>query len=213
METKVLKVCEEALKEAVRVLESGFPVVYPTETFYGLGADPYNEEAIRKIFEAKGREEDKPLSLIVKNLDMARDLVSEFPPWDMDLACEFWPGPLTLVLRGGGGFSSLVTGRASKVGMRISSNPWAALLVEFFGSPLTATSANPSGTPASVTPQEVLAGLGGRVPLVLDAGRLPWTKGSTVLDATVFPPVVIREGEIPEAHLSKIWQRYSHLQV
>ena len=105
METKVIKVSEEALKEAVRVLESGLPVVYPTETFYGLGADPYNEEAIKMIFEAKGRKEDKPLSLIVRDLDMAGKLVSEFPPWAMDLVGAFWPGPLTLVLRAARGLS------------------------------------------------------------------------------------------------------------
>jgi len=197
-----------ALDEAVNFLKSGSPVVYPTETFYGLGVDPYNEDAVRSVFEVKGREEGKPISLIVKDMEMARELVSDFPPWAMALAEEFWPGPLTMLLKGGRDLLSLLTGREGKVGLRISSNPWAMRLVESFGSPITATSANRSGAASPVAAEDVLAGLGGTVPLILDGGRLRGTKGSTVLDANVFPPVVIREGEIPALLLEKIWKRY-----
>jgi len=198
---------EGALDEAVNILKSGSPVVYPTETFYGLGVDPYNEDAVRRIFEVKGREEGKPLSLIVKDMEMARELVGDFPAWAMGLAEEFWPGPLTMLLKGGRDLSSLLTGREGKVGLRVSSNPWAMRLVEAFGSPITATSANRSGAPSPVAAEDVLAGLGGMVPLILDSGRLSGTKGSTVLDASVFPPIVIREGEIPVHLLEKIWKR------
>lgn len=212
METKILKVSREALDEAVRLLRSGGLVVYPTETFYGLGANPYDDGAVKNVIKAKGRGGGKPLSLIVKDMEMAEGLVAEFPPWAGELAREFWPGPLTLVLRAGRSMSEHIIGKEGKVGVRVSSNVWASRLTGLCGFPLTATSANLSGAVSSTTPEEALSQLGGKVGLILDNGRLSGTKGSTVLDASVFPPAVIREGEIPTSHLEKTWQRYSPLQ-
>lgn len=204
---------EEAVQRAVDVLGRGLPVVYPTETFYGLGADARNDGAVRTVFEIKGRGERKPLSVLVPDREAAYGLAEEIPPWARPLAETFWPGPLTLVLKGGRGLSPLIVGEDGKVGLRVSSHPWAARLARAYGSPLTATSANPSGAPPPVTAGDAAAGLAGKVPLILDGGRLPGTAGSTVLDASVYPPVLIREGEIPAHTLETIWRRYSPLKA
>ena len=189
----------EKLAEAVRVLCEGGVVAFPTETFYGLGADARNEAAVEKIFRIKGRNFRNPLSVIVANDREVIPLVEEIPAAAKILMQTFWPGPLTLIFRAAPSVSSRLTGGTGKIGIRVSSHPLAKLLAGGLGGPLTATSANLSGGPECSSADAVIRTLGDLPDAVIDGGATPEGAGSTILDVTVFPPRILREGAIPRS--------------
>ena len=188
---------EEKLAEAVRVMREGGVVAFPTETFYGLGADARNEAAVEKIFRIKGRNFRNPLSVIVVNDREVIPLVEEIPATATILMQTFWPGPLTLIFRAAPSVSSRLTGGTGKIGIRVSSHPVARLLAAALSGPLTATSANPSGGPECSSADAVIRALGDLPDAVIDGGETPGGAGSTILDVTLFPPRILREGAIP----------------
>jgi L-threonylcarbamoyladenylate synthase len=149
----------EKLAEAVRVLRRGGVVAFPTETFYGLGADAQSEAAVDKIYRIKGRDFRNPLSVIVANDREVIPLVEEIPKAARILMQTFWPGPLTLVFRASPSVLPRLTGGTEKIGIRVSSHPLALLLAAGLAGPLTATSANPSGEPECTTAGEVIQAL------------------------------------------------------
>ncbi len=187
----------EKLAEAVRVLRKGGVVAFPTETFYGLGADARNETAVEKIFQIKGRNFRNPLPVIVANDGELIPLVEEIPAAATILMQTFWPGPLTLIFRAAPSVSSRLTGGTGKIGIRISSHPVARFLAAGLAGPLTATSANPSGGLECSSADAVIRNLGDLPDAVIDGGPTPGGAGSTILDVTVFPPRILREGAIP----------------
>ncbi len=193
----LLKADWRGIREAVDTIRNGYIVAYPTETFYGLGVDPFNESAIERLINLKKRENGKPIPLLISDREMLERLVEDIPPLAERLMERFWPGPLTLVFRAREDVSKLLTGRTGKIGLRISSNPVAKRLVEFLNSPVTTTSANPSGARPALTPDEVRDYFDEKVALILDYGRLTGEKGSTVIDVTGDGIEIIREGEIP----------------
>jgi L-threonylcarbamoyladenylate synthase len=186
----------EKLAEAVRVLCEGGVVAFPTETFYGLGADARNETAVEKIFRIKGRNFRNPLSVIVANDRDVIPLVEEIPAAAKILMQTFWPGPLTLVFRASSSVLPRLTANTGKIGIRVSSHPLARLLAGGLGGPLTATSANLSGGPECFSADAVIRALGELPGSVIDGGETPGGAGSTILDVTVFPPRILREGAI-----------------
>jgi L-threonylcarbamoyladenylate synthase len=190
---------EEKLAEAVRVLREGGVVAFPTETFYGLGADARNEAAVEKIFRIKGRNFRNPLPVIVANDRKVIPLVEEIPAAATILMQTFWPGPLTLIFRAAPSVSSRLTGGTGKIGIRVSSHPIARFLAAGLAGPLTATSANPSGGPECSSADAVIRTLGDLPDAVIDGGATPVGAGSTILDITVFPPRILREGAIPRS--------------
>ncbi len=183
------------------IISGGGVVAFPTETFYGLAADASNETALKKIFWIKGREEKKPLLLLVADLTWIERVAAGTPKIAGTLMERFWPGPLTLVLPAAEGLSPLITGGTGKVGLRISSHPVARSLVRAVGRPITATSANRSGEPSIRLAGEVASSLGARLDAVLDGGETAGGLGSTVLDLTSSPPEILRAGAIPAADL------------
>jgi len=187
--------------EAVRVFKSGGVIAYPTETFYGLCVDPFNRRAVEGLFRLKGRPEKNPVSVIIKDVPMLVAVASEVPPIARDLIKRFWPGPLTIVFKAHPALPPELTGNTGRIGVRVSSNPLAARLSSELNSPITATSANPTGEKPPVAPEEVLDYFNGRVDILIDGGTLPGKTGSTVLDVTSGRVVVIREGEIPSTDL------------
>jgi L-threonylcarbamoyladenylate synthase len=187
----------EKLAEAVRVLCEGGVVAFPTETFYGLGADARNETAVEKIFRIKGRNFRNPISVIVASDREVIPLVEEIPAAAQILMKTFWPGPLTLVFRASSSVLPRLTADTGKIGIRVSSHPLARLLAGGLGGPLTATSANLSGGPECSSADAVIRALGELPGSVIDGGETPGGKGSTILDVTVFPPRILREGAIP----------------
>jgi L-threonylcarbamoyladenylate synthase len=187
---------EAAVSKAVGVLRSGGVVAFPTETFYGLGADISKEPAIRKVFEVKSRSHHQPILILIPSLDVLPGLVSEIPPHAKTLISALWPGGLTLVFRAAHGLSPLLTAGTGKIGIRLSSHPLATAIAEALGGPITGTSANVTGAPPCKDAQEVKKNLGNVVDLILNGGPAHGAMGSTLLDVTLIPPRILREGVV-----------------
>ncbi len=192
----ILPADARGLEEAGRLIREGKVVAFPTETFYGLGADALNVGAVKEIFTLKGRREKDPLLLLIGDRSWLASLVKRIPPRGKGLMDKFWPGPLTLIFAASPSIPSFVTGGTGKVGMRISSHPVAQALVQKVGRPITGTSANRSGEPGAVTAAEVRAALGDSLGAILDGGRTRGGLGSTVLDISGESAIFIREGAI-----------------
>jgi L-threonylcarbamoyladenylate synthase len=188
----------------LEALARGGVVACPTETFYGLAADALSVQAVERVYRIKGRDFNSPLPLIIGDERELPLLVTEIPFMARRLMATFWPGPLTIVFFASAAVPPLVTADTGKVGIRVSSHPIVSLLARSFGRPLTATSANASGSPAGTSADEVLRSLGQRIDVLLDGGRTPGGLGSTVLDATTRPHVIIRQGAIPGASIQAI---------
>jgi L-threonylcarbamoyladenylate synthase len=192
---------------AAELLRASKLVAYPTETFYGLAADPRSPAAVETIFAAKGRPESMALPLIAANRAAVQLCTGPLSETAERLAAAFWPGALTLVLPAAPTLPSRLLGGGSTVGIRISSHPVAAALAMAFGAPIVATSANRSGEPAPMTAQEVQESLGGDVALILDGGPTRGGQASTVLDLTADPPRVVRSGSVPLGAVEQVLGR------
>lgn len=186
----------EALERAAQVMARGGVVAYPTESFYGLGADPESQGALERLMRAKGRPEGRPILLLIPRTEAMEALAARVPLLAYELAERFWPGGLTLVLEAAEGISPLLTAGSGKIGVRVSSHTLARGLCTAFGGAVTGTSANISGMPPCRSARGVLSALGARVDLVLDGGETPGRSPSTVLDVSVSPPRILREGMI-----------------
>ncbi|MCP3676078.1 MAG: threonylcarbamoyl-AMP synthase [Deltaproteobacteria bacterium] len=186
-----------ALAKAKEVVAQGGIIAYPTETFYGLGADPYNEDAVKRLFELKGRGFDKPISILVKDEIMLQQVVAGIPSAAEELIMRFWPGPLTIIFQAPLALPPLLTAGTGKIGVRVSSNPSTQTLLETIDRPITTTSANPAGKVSPVTAEEGVSYFDNNLDLILDGGQLPGRLGSTIVDVTGGNVVVLREGEIP----------------
>jgi L-threonylcarbamoyladenylate synthase len=187
---------EKILTRAAEILANGGIIAYPTETFYGLGADATNEEAIQKIFDVKGRNFKNPVSLIIGQTDDIYPLVQDVPKTAKKLMAAFWPDALTIVFLAADKISPLLTAGSGKIGLRISSHPIAQGIIQKLKRPLTATSANLSGAPECSHASEVAAQIGDKIDAIVDGGQTPGGKASTLVDVTCDPPVILREGVI-----------------
>ncbi len=185
----------DAIRAAAEVIRGGGLVAFPTETLYGLAADPWSEAAVARLFAAKGRPEGKGVPVIVADLAAAARLAPDFPEAARALAERYWPGPLTIVVPAR---ASLPRGVAPDgVALRRSSCALAERLARAAGGAVTATSANRSGDPTPpLDPRRILERIGDRIDLLLDAGPLPESPASTVVDARVSPPRLLRRGPI-----------------
>ena len=188
---------EAALREAAHIIKNGGIAVYPTETFYGLGVLFNNEQALERLFAAKGRRETKPVLLLIENSRALDRLTPEIIPEALALAERWWPGPLTLLFKALPHLSPYLTGDEGKIGCRISSDPIARRLVELAGAPITSTSANLAGGPSAARIADIPGELLDRVDVILDAGATPGGLASTVLDVSALPFTVVREGALP----------------
>jgi len=194
---------DRALGQILSFLQDGGVIAFPTDTAYGLGADPFNEGAVRRIFEMKGRAETKPILVLVDSIAMANS-IARLSDTALALAERFWPGPLTMVLPARASLSATVTAGSETIGVRWANNVFTQRLLEAFGRPITATSANRSGLPSAVTAEEVRVQLGDSLEMLVDGGELPAREGSTLLDVTQIPVRLLREGPIAEAELSDV---------
>lgn len=193
------------VQEAVAALRAGRLVVYPTETVYGLGADATSRVGLDALLMLKGRSADKGLSVLVADLDSGRSLLSEEPsPAARDLARAFWPGPLTLVLPAASSLPSALLGATGGVGLRCSPDPVATALVQGFGRPITATSANPSGLPPATDVETARTYFGGLVECYLDGGPRTGGAVSTVVEFLEGRAILRRAGAIEARRLASI---------
>lgn len=188
---------------ARHIILSGGIVAFPTESFYGLAVNASDENAIGRLFKIKKRLYNMPVLVLIPSLEYLKGYVADVPEIALRLIGRFWPGGLTLLFKAGSGISPLLTADTRKIGVRISSHPLAAALARAVDSPITGTSANISGKPGCVTAKEVYSSLGRDVDLILDGGETKGGKGSTILDVTVDPPEIIREGMISREQLQE----------
>ncbi|MFL9503683.1 L-threonylcarbamoyladenylate synthase [Rhodopseudomonas palustris] len=197
-ETKTLAATDAGILQAANLLRSGRLVAFPTETVYGLGGDARQDETVARIFAAKGRPRFNPLIVHVPSL-AAAERVAVFDARARAVATAFWPGPLTLVLpqRSGAGLSPLVTADLPTVAVRVPAHPVARALLEAFGGPLAAPSANPSGRVSPTRAAHVLAGLAGQIAAVLDGGACAVGVESTILGLDGDSPRLLRPGGLP----------------
>lgn len=188
---------EQSIRRAADILRSGGLIAYPTETYYGLGVDPYNKQALRKLFKIKQRAAHLPILVLIADINQAKTLaVLPLSKSFTRLALQFWPGPLTLVCPARPELATELTGGTATIGMRQSSHHVAQQLVQAFGGPVTATSANLSGGEPANSAAQVAAFFGQGIDIILDGGETPGTKGSTLVKCEHGSIECIRQGMI-----------------
>ncbi len=171
-------------------------IAFRTDTFYGLGADPFNSAAVARIRALKGREDDKPILLLISDTGEAERLLIERSPEFEKLAARFWPGPLTIIGRAVKELPEEITAGTGTVGIRLPADANVRELVRECGGALTATSANPAGCEPARSADEVRSYFPEGIDLVIDGGEVTAIEPSTVVDATISPPRIIREGAL-----------------
>jgi len=187
---------DAAVKRAVELLRAGEVVALPTETVYGLAANAFDPGAAQKIFEIKGRPSHNPVIVHIASRELARECVSEWNDAARKLAKLFWPGPLTIVLSKAPRISDVITAGGATVGVRWPSHPFIQAVIRECGFPLAAPSANPSNHLSPTTAEHVQRALGDKVRLIVDGGAAQVGIESTVVDASVAPPRLLRPGVI-----------------
>lgn len=196
---------DEMIARAVEVLRAGGLVAFPTETVYGLGADAANARAVQRLFAVKGRPASHPVIVHVGHAEQLDDLAVDLPEIAAILTGACWPGPLTLVVRRRPGvIADEVTGGRDTVGVRVPNHPLALALLDAFGGPVAAPSANRFGRVSPTTADHVRADLEGDVDVVLDGGACGVGIESTIVDVTGDAPVILRLGGVSEARLAEL---------
>ena len=196
--------------EAVKCLKSGGIVAIPTDTVYGLGADPFNPKAVQKLYTFKGRPDGKPIPLVLSSVDDVYRVAQNLPDYFFHLTDRFWPGGLTIIVEAKDLLPVLTAG-GNTVGVRIPDNPLLLKILKTFGGPAAITSANLSGEPPATSPQEIGEALASRIDVIVDGGKTPGPVPSTVYDISVSPPLIRRHGVISENTLAKELACYNKL--
>ena len=182
------------ITQAAKVISEGGVIAFRTDTFYGLGADPFNVSAVAKVRALKGREENKPILLLLADASLVDRFIADHSAAFDEVAREFWPGPLTIVGRAVPELPGEITAGTETVGVRVPADVDVRELVRECGGALTATSANPSGREPARSAKEVRDYFGDLIDLVIDGGEVTATEPSTVLDVTTSPMTIIRKG-------------------
>jgi len=194
------------IARAVEYLKDGQVVAYPTETIYGLGADVFDKRAVKRIYDLKSRDYGLPISILIADLKMLREVASEVSDRALPLMRKFWPGALTILFPASDKIPKGLVTNTGKVGIRISSHPVASALVGVFGHPITTTSANLSGFPPSLSVKHVQKYFGDKLPCIIDGGECEPSRGSTVVDLAEDSMRIIREGMVPADEVIRCFQ-------
>lgn len=194
--------------EAVECLRSGGIVAVPTDTVYGLAADPFNSDAVQKLYTFKGRPDGKPIPLVLSSVSDVHRVAQNLSDYFFHLTDRFWPGGLTIIVEAKD-LLPILTAGGNTVGVRIPDNPLLLQILQAFGGPAAITSANFSGEPPATSPQEIDEKLASRIDLIVDGGKTPGTIPSTVYDISVSPPLIRRYGVISEETLAKEFECYN----
>jgi L-threonylcarbamoyladenylate synthase len=206
--TKILKIDPQLIEPVtmsaiVGILQKGGVIAYPTDTFYGLGANCFLKKAIQRIYYLKRREPAKPLSALVSHRDMVHRLAVEVPSLFWDLTEQFWPGPLTLVVKASSDLPEEMLGPGESVGIRLPDVSWLQRLIAEADFPIIATSANISGEREIDDPSKIVDIFSGKVDLIVDGGRTGGILPSTVVDLSSSRPKILREGAVPRSYLER----------
>ncbi len=193
----------EAIREACDVLGRGGLAAFPTDTLYALGASALDSSAIERVLIVKGRHHGKPLSVLVGSLEAAAAMTAAFPEEVRGLMQAFWPGALTVVVKASSRVPALLTAATGTLGLRMPGGAVAQALLAAFGRPIIGTSANRAGGPDPADAKSVQKAIGGQIDLVLDGGRVSLGVPSTVIDCSITPARILREGGIPRQKLQE----------
>ncbi len=195
---------ERLITVAARIIRLGKVVAFPTETVYGIGADAFNESAVRRIFELKRRPADNPLIVHIASMEQLEEVAREVPELALRLASEFWPGPLALILPRSERVPDVVTAGLNTVAVRMPSHPIALALIRESKRPIAAPSANISGRPSPTLAEHVVEDFYGSIDCIIDGGPTYIGVESTVLDLTERVPVLLRPGGLPLEDIEKV---------
>ncbi len=198
---------QASIERVARVIRAGGVVAIPTETLYGLAADPYTPRAVRRVFSAKGRPSDRALPLVAADALQVTRWLGDLPASGRLLANAFWPGPLTLIIAASPQLAPEATAAGATIGVRVPAHAVTRALAAACGHPLTATSANKSGQPATPDPDEVYRQMGDDIDALLDAGSTPGGLPSTMVDVTGPDPVLVRAGAVAWEEIQRCLQR------
>jgi L-threonylcarbamoyladenylate synthase len=203
---KIIQVSESEdwLKITIKVLDSSGVIGFPTDTFYGLGANPFDSAAIDKIFTIKSRDRGKPILVLIGESEQLSQVVKKVSKEAETLINAFWPGPLTLLFEAASGLPSNLLGNGNIIGVRFPNSQVASQLMRTTGKPITATSANVSGSMECRSGNELLNALGDKLDLILDGGEASGGKASTIVDTSCFPPKFIRDGEVERKKIESV---------
>ncbi len=210
MLTQLFHTTPAEITAAAELLRAGELVAFPTETVYGLGANALSDDAVRRAYEVKGRPADNPMIVHVHSIAQARELMQEEPQLFAELANEFWPGPLTLIVRHNAAVPDVVTAGLDTLALRIPDHKVTRLLLREAGIPVAAPSANISGRPSPTNARMVYQDFQGRIAAVLDGGECSVGIESTVLDLTSREPVILRPGTVTREDLEDVIQSRVH---
>jgi L-threonylcarbamoyladenylate synthase len=194
----------DAITRAADLIKTGGVVVFPTSSFYGLGAHALNAEAVERVFEVKERDPEKPILILIASRADLDPLVQSIPETAMRLIEAFWPGSLTLVFEAGEVLPPNLTGYTRKIGIRLAGHPVARSLTKAVGAPITGTSANLSGRGPCSAVAELVPHFRDQVDLILDAGSLGRGEVSTVVDVTSDTARILREGAVDSVKIRAV---------
>jgi L-threonylcarbamoyladenylate synthase len=208
---EVLKISPDAperhlIEYAATFIKRGRVVAIPTDTFYGLSADPFNLAAVERVFRVKGRPESQALPILINSIEQAVTLIRDVPDPFLTLAHKFWPGALTLVVEATHRLPLKVTGNTGRVALRWPKSKVATSLIESAEGPITGTSANLSGHPSCSNAQQIITQLDDRLPLILDSGDTGGTIASTIVRINGDEWTIAREGALPNADIERAFQ-------
>ncbi|MCJ7790970.1 MAG: L-threonylcarbamoyladenylate synthase [Dehalococcoidia bacterium] len=203
-------VLQREIEKGVKILQMGGVIAFPTDTVYGLGADAFNSTAVERIYEIKNRPKHRQLPLLIADVERLTTLAEPIPEIAWFLARRFWPGGLTLVLPKTDSVPAYLASEPT-IAVRVPNHPVCRALIQHLGNPIIGTSANISGQPAALTAEEVGQQLGGKIDLVINGGKCPGGKESTVVDVTCESPIILRQGIIPSHEIDKAYKEYLEL--
>ena len=203
-------VLQREIEKGVEILQIGGVIAFPTDTVYGLGADAFNATAVERIYEIKNRPRHQQLPLLISDLERLTVLADPIPEIAWFLARRFWPGGLTLVLPKTDSLPAYLASGPT-IAVRVPDHPVCLALIQRLGNPIIGTSANISGQPSVLTAEEVGQQLGGKIDFIINGGKCPGGRESTVVDVTCESPIILRQGIIPSDDIDKAYKEYLQL--
>jgi len=195
---------QQQVEQAITILKRGGIVACPTDTVYGVGAAINIEQAVERVYQIKGRPHSRALPILLAEKYQLAEVAKVVPPLARRLADRFFPGALTIVLFKSDSVSDIVTGGLKTIAVRIADHPIPVAIVRGLGTPIVGTSANLSGSPSALTAEEVRAQLGEQVDMIIDGGRCPGGRESTIIDLTGERPLILRKGPISLEELREV---------
>ena len=199
---------EKIMMEAGELLKSGALVAFPTETVYGIGVNALEEKPVKRLYEVKQRPLNKPISILVDNINMIEQVAKDITDLEYDLIKEFFPGPLTMILNKKNNIPDIVTAGGTTIGIRMPENKIALKLIEYAGVPIAAPSANISGNPSGTELHTIMDEFKENVDYYIDGGKTKFGVSSTIVQVINGVPHILREGSISKEKIEEVCKRY-----